>query len=79
MQVRRRVVGGPGSRAAAAAKSIRLEVNADPALTDVTLDVARFRQVLYNYVSTRSSSRRTAVALSSARDGRNGMRRFAWR
>jgi protein-histidine pros-kinase len=38
-------------RAAAAAKRLLLEASVDPALTEVVLDPARLRQVLYNYLS----------------------------
>ena len=35
----------------AATKQIRIESTIDPALTDIVLDAARFKQVLYNYIS----------------------------
>jgi PAS domain S-box-containing protein len=38
-------------RTVAASKNIRLEINIDPAVARVTLDPARLKQVLYNYVS----------------------------
>ena len=38
-------------RTTAASKAIRLEAAVDPGLTEVVLDAARFKQVLYNYVS----------------------------
>ena len=38
-------------RTVAASKNIRMEINIDPAAAKVTLDPARLKQVLYNYVS----------------------------
>jgi PAS domain S-box-containing protein len=38
-------------RTTIAAKAIRVESHVDPGLTEVVLDAARFKQVLYNYVS----------------------------
>jgi PAS domain S-box-containing protein len=38
-------------RTTVASKAIRIETHVDPGLTDIVLDAARLKQVLYNYIS----------------------------
>jgi PAS domain S-box-containing protein len=66
-------------RGLAAEKRIRIELAMDPALAAVSLDPAKFKQVIFNYLSNASSSRPKAAASRSGPHRREKPSDSKWR